>query len=192
MLIISETSNPPLFCIIELKKYTAMKFTNIKMRNLLYLFLISLGVTLASCSGDNNGAAPNNEQIAKTEKPAEAASVSTDPMKNKGIGPIKSVDINDELEEVYVTRGENVFNSKCSACHKFEEKYVGPALAGVTERRTPEWIMNMILNPEEMTKKDPIAQDLLAQHLTQMTFQNVTEDEARYMLEYFRSHDMKN
>ena len=168
-----------------------MKLTNIKMRNFTYLLLLSFGLTMASCSGDNNDATPGDEQKAKTEKP-EAAAVSTDPMKNKGIGPIKNLDIKDELEEVYVTRGENVFNSKCSACHKLDEKYVGPALAGVTERRTPEWIMNMILNPEEMTKKDPIAQDLLAQHLTQMTFQNITEDEARYMLEYFRSHDMKN
>lgn len=170
-----------------------MKLTNIKMRNLIYLLLFSFGVTIASCAGDNNGATPGGEQQAKTEKPAEpVAAVSTDPMKNKGIGPIKNVDLKDELEEVYVTRGENVFNSKCSACHKLDEKYVGPALAGVTERRTPEWIMNMILNPEEMTKKDPIANDLLAQHLTQMTFQNITEDEARYMLEYFRSNDMKH
>jgi hypothetical protein len=70
-----------------------------------------------------------------------------------------------------------------------DEKVVGPALGGVTKRRTPEWIMNMILNPEEMTKQDPTAQALLAEHLTQMTFQNVTEKEARAILEYFRKTD---
>ncbi|MEO0169795.1 MAG: cytochrome c, partial [candidate division WOR-3 bacterium] len=84
---------------------------------------------------------------------------------------------------------EEIFKTKCSACHKLDERYVGPALKGVTKRRTPEWIMNMILNPEEMTKNDPIAKKLLEEYLTQMTFQNVSEDEARAILEYFRLVD---
>jgi mono/diheme cytochrome c family protein len=113
-------------------------------------------------------------------------------MKNKGIGPIKNVDLKDDLQEVYVTRGENIFESKCTACHKFEERYVGPPLKGVTERRTPEWIMNMNLNTEEMGKFDPIGNELLAEYMTQMTNQNITEDEARYILEYFRHYDQNN
>ena len=159
-------------------------------KNTVNLVAVSLILALGACSGDNAANAPETETAQpKTEAPAP---VSSDPMMNKGIGPVKNVELKDDLEEVYVTRGESIFNAKCSACHKFDEKYVGPALAGITERRTPEWIMNMMLNPEEMTKKDPIAQDLLAEHLTQMTFQDITEDEARYMLEYFRSQDMKH
>ncbi|MNZ88187.1 Cytochrome c2 iso-2 [compost metagenome] len=88
------------------------------------------------------------------------------------------------------TKGKSVFEAKCSACHKTDDqKIVGPGLKGVTERRTPEWIMNMITNPEEMTKKDPVAKALLEEHLTQMTFQNVTDDEARDILEYLRQND---
>ena len=49
----------------------------------------------------------------------------------------------------------------------------------------------MILNPEKMTKENIEAQKLMAQYLTQMTFQNVTEQEARGVLEYFRSVDSK-
>ena len=63
------------------------------------------------------------------------------------------------------------------------------SLGGVTERRKPEWIMNMIINPEEMTKKDPTGQELLAEHLTQMTNQNLNEEDARKLLEYFRQND---
>ncbi|MBL0107478.1 MAG: hypothetical protein IPP52_09380 [Ignavibacteria bacterium] len=44
------------------------------------------------------------------------------------------------------------------------------------------------LNPEQMTKKIA-AKNLFAQYLVQMTFQNVTQDEARAVLEYFRSKD---
>ena len=69
-----------------------------------------------------------------------------------------------------------------------EQRYVGPAIAGVTQRRTPEWIMNMIVNPVEMTQKDPVAKAMLAEYMTQMSV-NATEEEARALLEYFRKMD---
>lgn len=88
-----------------------------------------------------------------------------------------------------VEEGKKVFELKCTACHKLEERYVGPALKGITKRRKPEWIMNMILNPIEMTQKDPIAKQLLSEYLTQMTYQDIKENEARAILEYFRYID---
>ena len=36
-----------------------------------------------------------------------------------------------------------------------EEKLVGPGWKGVSERRTPQWIMNFITNPDPMIDKDP-------------------------------------
>lgn len=126
-----------------------------------------ISMTIISCGGD------------KTEEaPASNAG-------SKGIGPVKSVTLG-ALDQSMADRGKKQFEAKCSACHKFEEKVVGPALQDVTLRRTPEWIMNMILNPVEMTQKDPIGQELLGEHLTQMTFQNIKEEEAREILEYFR------
>ncbi|HCN37916.1 MAG TPA: cytochrome C, partial [Bacteroidetes bacterium] len=86
-------------------------------------------------------------------------------------------------------KGKQIFDSKCLACHNFERRVVGPPLNGITQRRKPEWIMNMIINPEEMTHKDPQAKELLMQYITPMVSQNITEDEARAMLEYFRSKD---
>ena len=71
-----------------------------------------------------------------------------------------------------------------------EERYVGPGLKGITGRRTPEWIMNMILNTQEMTQKDPDAQALLEEYLTQMRV-IVSQPEARSLLEYFRHYDEK-
>ncbi len=48
--------------------------------------------------------------------------------------------------------------------------------------------MNMILNPEEMVFKDPIAKKLLAEYnFAPMANQNLTEDQARKILEYFRT-----
>lgn len=105
-----------------------------------------------------------------------------------GIGPVKSITLG-AVDKNLADKGKGIFDIKCVACHKFDSKLVGPPLKDVTKRRKPEWIMNMMLNPEQMTKENPTAKQLFGQYLTQMTFQNVTEDDARAILEYFRSLD---
>lgn len=122
----------------------------------------------------------------KAAEPAAQEAVELDPMKDKGIGPIKSITL-EAIDEGLAATGKEVFKTKCSACHKMSKRFVGPALAGVTERRTPEWIMNMILNPEEMVAKNPAAKQLLAEYLSPMANQSLTEAEARQILEYFRT-----
>ncbi len=95
------------------------------------------------------------------------------------------------IDKNLVQKGQKIFNEKCTACHKIEERYVGPALKDITKRRTPEWIMNMILEPVKMTQEDPDAKALLEEYLTQMTNQNVSLEDARAILEYFREIDSK-
>lgn len=114
--------------------------------------------------------------------------LAADPPSGPGVGPVKKVEVG-PLDAAKAKEGAAVFETKCSACHKLDERYVGPALKGVTQRRQPEWIMNMILNPEEMAHEDPTAQKLLGEHMVQMTFQNVSQDDARKILEYFRQVD---
>ena len=109
---------------------------------------------------------------------------------SKGVGPVQSLKL-EELSEGMAKEGKAVYDTKCSACHKMNERYVGPELGGVTKRRTPEWIMNMILNPGEMLEKDETAKELLGEFLTPMSFQNVTEGDARKILEYLRYYEAK-
>lgn len=123
-----------------------------------------------------------------SKKETGAPQAPSDPMANKGIGPVKSVTLG-PIDPQKAAKGEEIFKSKCSACHKLDERYVGPAIKGVTQRRSPEWILNQILNPAEMAQKDPIAKELLGTYMTQMTPQNLTEDEAKEVLEYFRQVD---
>jgi mono/diheme cytochrome c family protein len=108
---------------------------------------------------------------------------------DKGVGPVKSLSLASSIDDAIAKEGEQLFITKCSACHKLDQKYVGPPLRGVTKRRAPEWIMNMILNPDKMTKENAAAKELLATYMTQMTNQNIAEPEARKILEYFRSID---
>jgi len=107
-------------------------------------------------------------------------------MSDKGIGPIKELELG-EIDSDLAKMGEEQFIIKCSACHKMNKRFVGPPLAGVTERRSPEWIMNMILNPDQMVKENPAAKQLLMEYLSPMANQSLTENEARAILEYFRT-----
>ncbi|MFD0975586.1 cytochrome c [Salinimicrobium gaetbulicola] len=122
-----------------------------------------------------------------TEQPATKASEKVD-LENKGIGPITDLTLPSTIDQTMAARGQEIFKNMCTACHKTDKKFIGPKMVGVTERRTPEWIMNMILNPEVMVQKDPLAKELLIEHNgSPMANQNLTEEEARAVLEYFRT-----
>jgi len=123
------------------------------------------------------------------EKPAAAAQERTESM---GVGPIqKELNLPATIDEALAAKGKTAFEGKCVSCHKLDSRYVGPALDGVTQRRRPEWIMNMILAPEKMVAEDETAKKLLAEYLAPMANQSLTQDEARAILEYFRKNDRK-
>lgn len=128
----------------------------------------------------------------KSSKTAENETVTeektVDPLSNIGIGPISNIDLSPEIDQVQAANGKEIYDLKCTACHKVTEKFIGPAPAGIMERRNSVWIMNMILNPDEMILNDPIARDLLIEYnFAPMANQGLTEEEARAILEYFRT-----
>jgi len=87
-------------------------------------------------------------------------------------------------------KGLKVAEVKCTSCHKpTDEKLVGPGWKGVTQRRTPQWIMNFITNPDPMIDKDPELQAQLELCMIRMPNQGLTDDEARNILEYMRQID---
>jgi cytochrome c len=104
-----------------------------------------------------------------------------------GIGPVTAPVVLGELEPALVEAGRTVYDGKCTACHKMGEKYVGPALGEVLARRSPAFVMNMILNPMEMVERHPVAKAMLAEHMTFMANQGVTVEEARAIVEYLRT-----
>ena len=111
-----------------------------------------------------------------------------DTLKNKGIGSFKEIRLDSEINEALAKEGQYTYEAKCSACHKINKSFVGPALKGIFEKRSPEWIMNMILNPEEMMQQDSTAMALQEEyHGIPMPNQELTTEEARAILEYFRT-----
>jgi len=151
--------------------------------------VIAAGFIFSSCSsGSNEGGSSGAQDTGTEEAQTEATGTeSAGADESKGVGPVTTVDLGANVDQALADKGKAIFESKCTACHKFGERYVGPDLAGVTERRKPEWIMNMILNPQEMTQQNPTAKELLGEFMTQMPNQNLTQEEARSVVEYFRT-----
>jgi len=113
-----------------------------------------------------------------------------DPLENKGVGPIINVTLEDKVNISMANSGEKLFNQLCTSCHIINEDYIGPAMSGILDRRSPEWIMNMILNPIQMVEEDPIAIELLEKYNFEYMYnQNLLDKEAREILEFFRLID---
>lgn len=155
--------------------------------------MLTLCLTLAAgACGPKEGEPPAQGGGEPAAAPAAAGADLTPFELKNGIGPVTTEITLGPLDRAMAERGEKTFETKCSACHKFDEKYVGPALGGVLERRTPAYVMNMILDPEGMYTRHPVAKQLLAEHLTQMPNLGLSQDEARELVEYFREQAAKS
>jgi mono/diheme cytochrome c family protein len=145
--------------------------------------LLGLGLLVGSCGGSapDDGAAD-----AQPDAAAAPGGLTAEEME-QGIGPIRNMDLG-PVDPDLAAIGEEAFATKCSACHKLEERYVGPQLGSVLSHRRPEFVMNMILNANEMVQRHPEVQALLAQYYTPMPVQVTDQEEARAILEYLRSN----
>lgn len=126
------------------------------------------------------------EEVAEVvEEVKEVASTLT----NVGVGTVKELKFEGDVDEVLAKKGEDLFTSKgCNACHNPTMRIVGPAIEGLFERRNAAWVMNMIMNPEVMVKEDADAKALLEEYNNiPMTNQDVSEEDARAIVEYFRT-----
>lgn len=102
----------------------------------------------------------------------------------------EDVQLTNPLNQEFVAEGRELYEVRCKSCHKLtDEKLIGPGWAGITKKRKPEWIMNMITNVDIMLEQDPVAQRLLQECIVRMPNQNLTREEARKILEFQRSND---
>lgn len=146
--------------------------------------LLVVLAALAACGGD---APPADAPASTSSAGAASGAVQLSAVElEQGLGPIRDLQLG-AVDPALAKEGEAAFTTKCSACHKIGERYVGPELGGVLDRRRPEFVMNMVLNANEMVQKHPVVKELLAQFYTPMPVQVTDHDEARAILEYLRS-----
>ncbi len=138
------------------------------MKRLPFFLALVLIVSLGACGGSDTPA---------TDTPTSAPPAAELPISKVDVGAI---------DATLASQGQQIFETRCTTCHKMDSRYVGPALGDVATRRSPEYVMNMVLAPEKMLQANEDARALLAEYGVPMTNQNLSQEEARAVLEYLR------
>jgi len=161
-----------------------------------FLTLAIVSLFLTSCGGDKKDTSKTikkeevkevkKEEVKKVENTSKI-DLTAPTLDNKGIGKYKDVKIADKIDETLAAKGKEIYKANCTACHKIKKRYIGPALKGVTKRRSAEWIMNLVTNTKEMLEKDPVAKALIAEYHAPMAQQSLTDEQVRALYEYLRT-----
>jgi mono/diheme cytochrome c family protein len=157
------------------------------MKTVKTLSFALLAFALFSCGGDKKTDSIPTASTTETTTTTASDPSAYDP--NRGLGKHDNVDVS-KFDAAMAAEGKKLADVKCTSCHKpTDEKLVGPGWKGVTERRTPAWIMNFISNPDPMIDVDPELQKQLELCLVRMPNQGLADTEARQILEYMREID---
>ena len=152
-----------------------------KILVLIALILCISATSMVSCGG---GVKDNPEELDVTELTKDQNETHGTEVK------AEDVTLTNPLNAEWVATGKGIYELKCQSCHKLTtERVVGPGWAGVTRKRKPEWIMNMITNVDMMLETDAEAQKLLEQCMVRMPNQNISKEDARKILEFMRQND---
>ncbi len=137
-------------------------------------FITADGITLNYEGSGNSVSGSGRTVLVQQEK------------KDMGIGPVKHVTLG-TLDPKMASKGKDLFNNKCLLCHDLDQKKIGPPLRDITKIRTPEFIMNLLLNTAQMQQEDPIIKDLIVTYKVPMVPPNLSNEDCRSVLEYLRS-----
>ena len=155
--------------------------TSLRSNMLRFITITELFFSLVVFTGCGNGEAPSDDDDTDETEMTEWE-------QEHGFGPItEPVQISDAIDEDLAALGHDVFELRCESCHRIDSELVGPAMRGVFQGRSPEWIMNFTLNPRENIQDHPLGQSLMQQYLVEMPYQGVSEEEARAIVEYLRA-----
>lgn len=103
-----------------------------------------------------------------------------------GIGPITERVTLNEADSELAQRGKMIFDSLCIACHQLDAVVTAPRLRNTANNRSPEFILNYILNPEEMSQRHPVGQQLAIEYPGVKSRLGIERDDAFALLDYLR------
>lgn len=104
-----------------------------------------------------------------------------------GIGPVTEDFQMASADPTRAASGQAIFVQKCATCHYLDHKKTGPNLRDITKRRSNAYVLNQILNPEQMGKLHPDGRKMVAQYAQFMTIQGITRENAEDLLHFLRS-----
>jgi mono/diheme cytochrome c family protein len=138
-----------------------------------FLALCVIAMFVASCSSPSTTDSGNNSAPVNPNGSTKSAAVTPYP-----------ASIDDQL----AAKGKELYAVKCVACHQMDTKTIGPALRGVTSKRSYDWMLSMLENPEEWVKKDPEAKKLFGEYnnIPMIIPDGTTDEERKAIIEYLR------
>jgi hypothetical protein len=143
-----------------------------------YLVGIALSVAMFSCTQKNANETLSDRELESLTDPA------------KGIGIVRNVALTNPLDLDKIERGRAIYLAECRSCHTLDDQLtVGPGWKDITQRRKPEWIMNMITNVDVMLDNDEEALKLMEDCGTRMRVETMSVSDARDVLEFMREND---
>jgi len=155
------------------------------------ILVLSIAIFALGCgrggqkSPDPSSGMPVSASVAAANSANPAADASPS-QTDKGIGPVKELNLG-PIDSKLAGQGKKLFEDKCTSCHALNKNMAGPALGAILKSETPEFVMNMILNTAEMVAKNETVKKAVAKFGMTMTSPGLTEDQARAIVEYFRT-----
>ena len=89
-----------------------------------------------------------------------------------------------------VEEGKTIFAARCAACHNINKILTGPALAGVAERRSMDWIVKFVTSSQTLVKsgdKDAVALFEKFNKIPMPDHSDLNEDKIKSIVDYIKS-----
>ena len=89
-----------------------------------------------------------------------------------------------------VEEGKSIFTSRCAACHNVNKTMTGPALAGIDERRSIDWIIRFVQSSQTLVKsgdKDAVAVFNQFNNIPMPDHPDLSADHIKSVVEFIKS-----
>src|SRR5688572_12333107 len=89
-----------------------------------------------------------------------------------------------------VEEGKLIFSSRCASCHNVNKVLTGPALAGLDERRSIDWIVSFIQSSQTLIKngdKDAVALFEKFNKIPMPDHPDLTKENIKSIVDYIKS-----
>ncbi|MBB1282979.1 cytochrome c [Flavisolibacter sp. BT320] len=89
-----------------------------------------------------------------------------------------------------VEEGKTIFTSRCAGCHNVNKQVLGPALAGVDQRRSMDWIVNFVQSSQALIQsgdKDAVALFKQFNNIPMPDHKDLTADQIKNVVSYIQA-----
>lgn len=96
-----------------------------------------------------------------------------------------------KVDPVAAKAGAQLYAERCAVCHtpSAGAPRLAPDLAGVTNRRTDEWLTSWLNDTARMQVSDPVGKQLLEQWKIPMPPPNLTSEQSQQLIAHFHMTD---